>query len=283
VKKLTLFLHSGKRLIKMTISLGFAAADRIVAFSLRLAGRPSPATCVVLCYHSVPAERLQRFRRQIDEIVKRSKVIGIEGNGVLEPGAHHVAITVDDAFTCALQHVAPTMAARNIPFHLFVPAGWLGKRAGWWWDVNSMEKEMVMSADQLRTLAKRGVSIGSHSLTHQRLLHLDEESARKELNESRKLLADLTGREVTTLSFPYGEFDNRLLQIARESGYRRVFSLEPRCVTAGNAQFVVPRIDVDPRDWPLEFRLKLRGYYSWTTRVTAWKARAMKWLGRTIR
>jgi peptidoglycan/xylan/chitin deacetylase (PgdA/CDA1 family) len=218
---------------------------------------------------------LKRFRRQLDEVVKRTKVIPVDFQGNLEAGAKYAAITIDDAFTCAAENVLPEMQKRGLPFHLFVPTSWLGRKAEWRWDWKTDEEERVMSVEQLKGLSRDGIlCVGSHCITHRSLTGMSYEEAKREIFESKRLLAKLLSTEVTTLSFPYGEFDNRHVQLAREAGYRRVCSSEPQA--SDPSRFVTGRVDVDPSDWALEFRLKLLGYYSWMVCVSAMKVRIRK-------
>jgi peptidoglycan/xylan/chitin deacetylase (PgdA/CDA1 family) len=46
-----------------------------------------------------------------------------------------VAVTFDDAYVDVLTHGAPSLARHGVPATLFVVTGFLGQRAGFWWDV----------------------------------------------------------------------------------------------------------------------------------------------------
>ena len=48
----------------------------------------------------------------------------------------------------------------------------------------------------------------------------------------------------------------RSLDLARQVGYTRVFTIEPTMARPAMDQFAVGRVQVDPDDWPMEFRLK---------------------------
>lgn len=64
-------------------------------------------------------------------------------------------------------------------------------------------------------------------------------------------------------SFPYGSFNEALVNCAMEAGYERVFTVLPDLAFSDPAEFVTPRVRVDPTDWDLEFRLKVLGAYRW--------------------
>jgi hypothetical protein len=78
-------------------------------------------------------------------------------------------------------------------------------------------------------------------------------------------------QRITLFSFPYGEFNERLIQLCREAGYERVFTILPKPAFADPQEFVTGRIAVNPTDWKLEFRLKILGAYQWFPAVSAWK------------
>ena len=73
---------------------------------------------------------------------------------------------------------------------------------------------------QIRALHAAGMEIGSHTLTHRPPSALDEKELRHELSESRRVLEDGLGAEVTSLSSPTGFFNPRMCKIAQEVGYR---------------------------------------------------------------
>ncbi len=269
-----------KRCVKVCISALFAAGRILGRYALTLIGQTAKGTCTVLCYHAVPRHLLKSFAWQLDQLQKQFKVIRADYTGKLQPGSRYIALTVDDAFTCAATDVLPEMEKRGMPFHLFVPVLWLGRRSGWWRDGNAVGTENVMTVQQLAAMSRnRIVSIGSHCLSHRSLVNLSDEEAGEEIVNSKELLDSLILGDVDTLSFPYGEYNERHVTLAREAGYRRVFTMDPRTGFASSAGFVTGRVDVDPGDWQVEFLLKAYGCYSWMVYASAVKRAA----GRCVR
>jgi len=92
-----------------------------------------------------------------------------------------------------------------------------------------------------------GFEIGSHSLSHcepqqkrkkgKRVMRRNLERVRKELLLSKKILDPETGPNLRAyLAFPYGEFNQRILSLCEEAGYRLGFSVKQ----GGNAFFAHP-------------------------------------------
>ena len=107
------------------------------------------------------------------------------------------------------------------------------------------------------------MTIGSHTMTHPHLSVLPEETAKRELFESRQFLQQTLRREIRLFAFPHGAFDDAVVNWCREAGYRRVFSIEPTMTFSNSPKYVTGRVIADPTDWELEFRLKILGAYRW--------------------
>jgi peptidoglycan/xylan/chitin deacetylase (PgdA/CDA1 family) len=131
----------------------------------------------------------------------------------------------------------------------------------------------------LKSLNSDLVLIGSHGITHRNLLSLSEEDVRRELEDSKQTLEEMTGNNVNLLAFPHGFFDRGLLELAREAGYERVFTILPGLAFRRPDEYATGRVDVSPLDWPLEFRLKISGAYRWLPRAFKVKRRLLCVLG----
>jgi len=266
--------HSFKRTVKLLISAGFYFGTCARNLFLRIAGIKPRFGCVVLYYHSVPTETRGRFARQMDAVARLTKPIDANPHSPLDPGVRYSAITFDDAFENAIENALPELRKRNIPATIFVTTNVLGERARWWPEQASERTATIASEKQIKELPADLVSIGSHTLSHPMLPLLSEAEARRELSESRAKLEEMLRHPVTTLSFPFGAFNEDLVHMCRDAGYERVFTTLP-VMAFGNGEFVTGRVPAEPTDWPLEFRLKLVGAYRWLPYAFAIKKRLL--------
>jgi len=253
-----------KRITKLAISLAYYVCSRTSEAIRRLAKGTSPPTCVVLYYHSVAAEHRARFAAQMDALKRLATPIPAGNEDPLRPGRHYAAVTFDDGFTSVGENAVPELVKRQIPATIFVVSDSLGAIPKW--DAMGQEECVtgtLMSLQQLRELPSELITLGSHSLSHPYLPSVTEEQATLEIGESRKRLSGMLSREITLFSFPYGAFNQRLLDICHAAGYRRVFTILPRLAFRSPQEFATDRVKADPTDWPLEFRLKLLGAYRW--------------------
>jgi len=263
------------RLAKVLISLGWYAADCLRQLVLRIFGRTPSATCVVFYYHSVPEAQRNAFARQMDALARLTIPVSIDRIPQLLPGKRYCCITFDDGFEDTIDNALPELQKRGIPATVFVTAGFLGRAAEWWPLSTSERQRRIAPAERWRQLPAGLFSVGSHTVTHPSLAGLSEAKARRELCDSRAMLQEAMGREISTFSFPYGEFNDKLVAWCREAGYQRVFTTLPRNAFQDVDEYVTGRVPVEPADWNLEFRLKLLGAYRWLPLAFSWKRRLL--------
>ena len=253
------------RLVKLVISIIVWVFDRLKNALYRLFGFETPGMCFVLYYHAIFPEQRDRFSHQMDDLVRIAQPVSGSEMESLEKGISYVVVTFDDGFRCVVENALPELIVRNIPCTVFVPSGCLGKTPSWIQKNNTdKNQEVVMDENEVKALKKIGlVSIGSHTVSHTRLTSLGEEEARYEILRSKETLEAIIGEEIQFLSFPYGAFNEKHIEMARQGGYKRVFSITPVCAFIDSDEYVTGRVRVDPTDWGIEFRLKLLGTYRW--------------------
>lgn len=252
------------RIFKFTISAFFFIFAGFVKTIRILAGKKIVGPLVILTYHSVQPHQKSRFSDQMDILIREGTPVFADIEGPLPENTHHIAVTFDDGYLSFMENALPNLQKRTIPAILFIPVGYLGKLPGWITNKDhSYYHEKLVSADQLKGLLNNQLKIGSHCVSHPRLTTLDPQQAEKELFESKSILEDLLGKEVTTLSFPYNDFNCDIVHLARQAGYSRVFANVPVYPNSKVEQFLHGRIEVSPEDWSMEYWLKVRGAYQW--------------------
>jgi peptidoglycan/xylan/chitin deacetylase (PgdA/CDA1 family) len=68
----------------------------------------------------------------------------------------------------------------------------------------ALPDDLMMTSDQLRSLAAMGMEIGAHTVNHPILAVLDPVSAEREIVQSRETLEDLIGSPVRAFAYPNG-------------------------------------------------------------------------------
>lgn len=128
----------------------------------------------------------------------------------------------------------------------------LGERAQVQVDTVGLGRELFMSWHQIRLLMAEGMSLGSHTHTHQILSGLSESDQRAELVVSKYILEEKLGTSVKTIAYPVGTpgtFNAVTKRLAREAGYQVGFSYYGGINRTGHADPLdVRRTTVDIRD-----------------------------------
>lgn len=151
-----------------------------------------------------------------------------------------VLVTIDDGCVSALTHVLPVLLrheARGIVFVTTDPGSGVFQEAG--------AAERRLTDSEIRELAKAGVEIGSHGVSHRALSAMVDSEIERELVDSKRELERVTGAAVRHFAVPANWYDARVLRIAREVGYESVFCSRPGTVQARAGAFGIPRLNID--------------------------------------
>ena len=107
------------------------------------------------------------------------------------------------------------------------------------------------------------VTIGSHSVSHNKLIDLDDESTYNELNYSKSYLEDLLGKEIITLSYPHGKFNDRIIDKVYDAGYKLAFTSKFNRNKKIENKLSLCRSEIWNTDTVEIFNQKLIGNWDW--------------------
>ena len=100
------------------------------------------------------------------------------------------------------------------------------RRAYFFIIVNRVGQTGYMGWKELKELAKSGMTIGSHGLTHRRLTQFSDEELRHELVESKNILEKNLSQSIETISIPRGFFNKKVIESGWQAGYKKIFISE---------------------------------------------------------
>jgi peptidoglycan/xylan/chitin deacetylase (PgdA/CDA1 family) len=121
----------------------------------------------------------------------------------------HVICSFDDGYTSDLSIAAQALLDQRSSATFFVVPKFVGKRGHLSWQ-------------DIRELDGIGMEIGSHSVSHLDLTKEPKNAVYSELSNSKDMIAQKIGRDVTAFSFPFGRYNKNLVRIAHEIGYNSV-------------------------------------------------------------
>lgn len=129
-----------------------------------------------------------------------------------------MVITVDDGYDNFREYAWPALQEEGLSATVYLVGSLIGKTASWLTDWS--DQPSLMDASAIRQLHKEGCSFGSHAMTHPRLSRVSATQQRFEIFDSKKLLEDLLGTEVSDFCYPYGDYSLRSRDFVQEAGYR---------------------------------------------------------------
>ncbi len=260
--------------------------DRRLA-AIRPAGALGATTAVndviVLCYHALSphwaadlSSTPERFERQLKLLIAR----GYRGATFTEAlGAPDVrrtlVVSFDDAYLSVLELARPILDRLGLVATVFAPSDWIGSHEPMrWpgieqWIGGPHERELMpMSWQQLRSLASAGWEIGSHTASHPHLTELGDDALAQELRRSKAACEEHMQLPCTSLAYPYGDVDGRVVAATAQAGYAVAAALPHRL--DGAEPLCWPRIGVYHVDGELRFRLKVSPSLLRLRRSAAW-------------
>ena len=97
---------------------------------------------------------------------------------------------------------------------------------------------------QVRRFEKRGVEIGSHTVSHAALTALSDAGALAELVGSRKKLERKLDHRVPWLAYPYGDYDARIEALAKKAGYKLAVTTDWGSLQSAQRPFALKRLRI---------------------------------------
>jgi peptidoglycan/xylan/chitin deacetylase (PgdA/CDA1 family) len=188
---------------------------------------------LVLCYHAVSGTSSDprnisagELETQLEFLVQRGyRSATFTEAATAPPHPKTLAVTFDDGYRSVLQAV-PILSRLKLVATVFAVTNWPGRSEPMAWSgiddwVGGPHEQELMSLswDELGSLADRGWEIGSHSCSHPGLCEVDDAELFEELEASRRECEAHLARPCTSVAYPYGQVDARVIDAARMAGY----------------------------------------------------------------
>lgn len=184
----------------------------------------------ILAYHSIAQKSRDPFEVSAEMFQQQMQLLVDEGYSVMpleqawnDLRTGHISdktlvITFDDGFRSLLTSAFPVLEKYQFPATVFVPFDYIGKIDTFSYENPRADFE-ILSLDEIKKSMDRGISYGSHSMSHSDLTRLSPEKLRQELRVSKQFLNEVLGVEFSTLAYPFGMFDDRVQQAVIDTNY----------------------------------------------------------------
>lgn len=202
---------------------------------------------VIIMYHRFGEDQypatsvtLKQFQAQIQSLVTRGyHVMPVpvilqslkEGKSLPDKT---VGITIDDAYESVFTQAWPQLRAAHLPFTLMVSTDPIDKHY----------KDM-MTWDQIRQLAKQGVTIGVHSASHLHFTGADDAVILSDLQHAQDRLQKELGIRATLFAYPYGEYQPEQEELLKQVGVTAAFKQVSGVITQDSDFYALPRFPIN--------------------------------------
>lgn len=155
------------------------------------------------------------FKDHLDAIAATGASICNDIAALTDTPVPQVVFTFDDGGSSFLHPIADLLEARNWRGHFFITTGQIGASG-------------FLTAPQLCELARRGHTIGSHSVHHPtRMANLSSTQLAQEWCQSKARLEDILGMPIHAGSVPGGYSSYQVVAEAARAGYQHLFHSDP--------------------------------------------------------
>lgn len=251
-------MFSRRLFLKMCASTLVAVGGSQLMMTLGTSSGLGERLVPVLAYHRVGfttsdlTVSLQRFKNDLQQLkadgyttITLNDFMRFIDDRNVELPEKPVLITFDDGYQDNYEHAFPILEQFGMVGSFFIITGMMG------------QPERV-TADQVKEMAKHGMSIGSHTVSHRALAELSAEEATQELCVSKSVLEDLLGSEVNAIAYPRGSYTAETIELGKTCGYNAGFTVKEGTCIKHSPDFELNRIPVFRFDGTLRQVLRKR-------------------------
>ncbi len=166
-----------------------------------------------------------------------------------------IVLTFDDAYADFYHNACPLLRRYGFGATVFVPTNYVGGTAEW--DKKYGPPAQIMSWGQIVELNDRGIHFGSHGCSHKPLTQLSNADALEDAINSRRVLNDRLGIEISGYSYPYTTADRESRRVVEQAGYKFAVGRRSAKLPRGQDPVYIPRIEIFGSDSIEDFIAKL--------------------------
>jgi len=157
-----------------------------------------------------------------------------------------VVITIDDGYKSVYEYAFPILNTYGYPFTVFL-------------STEAIEKGYpdYISWKEIKVMQRAGVDFQDHSYSHSHLAFIPDKMSeiqyrnwiKKDLKKSQHVFKTHLDYIPEYLAFPYGEYNQILIEEALKMGYKALFTQDPGVVSENTNLTLIPREPILGKEW----------------------------------
>ena len=151
----------------------------------------------------------------------------IKGKGKLPKKS--ILITFDDGYMDNYANAYPILKELNMTATIFVIS-------------SGIDDGYYLSSAQIKEMSDYGIDIESHTVNHVHLNTLSYQAQVDELTKSKTKLESITGKPVTAIAYPFGDYTADTKKATKESGYSLGFTTDTGFDNKQSDSFTLKRL-----------------------------------------
>jgi peptidoglycan/xylan/chitin deacetylase (PgdA/CDA1 family) len=136
------------------------------------------------------------------------------------PTKRNIILTFDDGCESFYLNAFSILKKYGIKGVFYIVANSIGEENVVWEQNENNEPIDIVSKQQLIEMSTYGIEIGSHLCHHVHLDQLSLPEIKFELTVSKRLLENELGKQIYSVAYPFGSYNDDVLVIAEEAGYK---------------------------------------------------------------
>jgi peptidoglycan/xylan/chitin deacetylase (PgdA/CDA1 family) len=171
-----------------------------------------------------------------------------------------VIITFDDGYQNNIDLALPILQEYQFKAVIFALGNMQIRNNAW--DIEKGEPaDLLMNAEQLKSLSDAGIEIGAHSLSHRDLTQLSCDEAYHEILQSKLNLEQLLQTKVVSFAYPYGYYSDSVKSLTKKAGFQIAVVTDRGGMHIEQDLFEIFRVSMFPSDDPWKFWKKTQTWY----------------------
>ena len=167
-----------------------------------------------------------------------------------------IVITFDDGLQEAIDNSTTVLKQYGFTAVYYIPTDYIGKKSEWLMDELGFELPII-DLEKIKWLDTNGFQIGCHSMSHPHLDQLPKDNCFNELKSSKTILEDIIGHQVNHLAYPYGSYNESVMDTAKEAGFDTACTTDSGLCKPKYDSLCLPRINIGYHDSIIDFVTKI--------------------------